>query len=110
MNPSSSVVWVDQMFMRIHNKNRGITYLNLSNVLRMNVEKNEVNIYTIFRPKYSAHRIVFDSNEEAVRFADASLRRKPINAIVQKRIEQPAVDPLAIQAMADWEEEQKQMK
>ncbi len=110
MNPSSSVVWVDEMFTRIYNKNRGMTYLNLSNVLRMNVEKNEVNIYTIFRPKYSAHRIIFNSNEEAIRFAEASFRRKPISGIIQKRIEQPAVDPLAIQAMADWEEEQKQMK
>ena len=99
------------MFTRIYNKNRGITtYVNLSNVLRMNVEKNQVDIYTVFRPKYSAHRIVFDSNDEAIRFAEASNNRKPIRAIVQKRMEQPAVDPLAIQAMADWEEEQKQMK
>jgi hypothetical protein len=104
------------MFVRVNLKNsfnpawNKVSYINLSNVLRMNVEKNQVDIYTIFRPKYSAHRIVFDSNEEAVRFAEASFRRKPIRAIVQKRIEQPNVDPLAIQAMADWEEEQKQMK
>ncbi len=109
------------MFVRTELQNRlfpswkSVSYLNLSNVLYMDVEKNKVNVYTIFRPKYSAYRIHFPSSADALRFADDCMKNKvyspsPVQPItIQKRFDQPSPDPLAIQAMADWEE-QKQLK
>jgi len=109
------------MFVRTELQNRlfpswkSVSYLNLSNVLYMDVEKNKVNVYTIFRPKYSAYRINFQTNEDALRFADQCMMNKksipaPVKPItIEKRFDQPSPDSLAMQAMADWEEE-KQLK
>lgn len=101
------------MFVRVQNRiMKSISYINTHNILYMDIMSNQVNIYTVFRPKYAAYRIQFDSHEEAVRFADSCFRKKPILSspiAIQKRFEQASPDPLAMQAMADWEEE-KQMK
>ncbi len=104
------------MFIRVELQNhfkKSISYINPSNILHMSVDKNQVNIYTVFRPKYSAYRIHFNSHEEAVTFADSCFRKKVVPSsspiAIQKRFDQASPDPLAMQAMADWEEE-KHMK
>ena len=102
------------MFVRVQNRfMKSISYINTHNILYMDIMRNQVNIYTVFRPKYAAYRIQFDSHEEVVAFADSCFRKKVIPSsspiAVQKRFDQASPDPLAMQAMADWEEE-KQMK
>ncbi len=102
------------MFVRVQNRfMKSISYINTHNILYMDIMSNQVNIYTIFRPKYAAYRIHFDNHEAAVTFADSCFRKKVVPSsspmIIQKRFDQASPDPLAMQAMADWEEE-KQMK
>jgi hypothetical protein len=108
------------MFICVETTNRllpfwkSISYINLSNVLHMEVEKKHVNFYTIFRPKYSAYRVHFDTEMRARQFAEECMmkqRYKPISiqpTQIQKRLrmDEASPDPLAIAAMNDWEEEQ----
>lgn len=98
------------MFIRVQTVNRLVplwkttSYINLSNVLRMDVEKNTVNFYSPFRPWGSFYQVRFDTPEEVKTFVEQCLpstSEKPI------RQDQPSPDPLALQAMADWEEEKK---
>ena len=82
---------------------KSIHYINMSNVLRLKVEKNTVSIYTVFRPQRSAFEIKFDSQAAATKFVEQTLNPTPR----VERLDGASADPLALQAMADWEEEQK---
>lgn len=97
-----------------------ISYINLSNVLRLEVEHNYIKIYTIFRPKYSAYRINFASEEEARRFAEQTFARLPQNipclpvehpTKVEKRYRQDEASPdeLAMAVLEEYDT-QKQLK
>ena len=87
-------------------------YINLQNVFRIEVEENVVKFFTNYRPNNGSFNLVFPSNTKALAFADLSLQ-KPLllNQTVQPKgvdqLSQPSADPLALQAMADWENEQK---
>ena len=117
------------MFIRVDLQNRFVPmwksthYINLKNVLQMEVKKNEVMIYTVFRPKYAANTIYFETEESARNFAEncfnkmnyVHLTHQPSSFV--KRIPSPAKidymdqaspDLLAIAALDDWDE--KQMK
>lgn len=113
------------MFIRVETSNRllpmwkSISYINLSNVLHLEVQKKQVDIYTVFRPKYSAYRIRFQTEEEAKTFAErafARLLEKVPRLTVQAptpiqkrfRMDEASPDAMAVAAMEDWE--QKQLK
>lgn len=72
----------------------------------MQVKNNQLDIYTVFRPKYSAYNIQFGSNEEAIGFADRCMMRPKMMKKVE-RLDESSPDAQAIQALVDWEEEQK---
>jgi hypothetical protein len=110
------------MFIRVETYNRlipmwkSISYINLSNVLCLEVEKKHINFYTIFKPKYSAYRINFQSEDEAKKFAEQTfaqishkIRNLPVSNL-QKRFHQDEANPdaVATAAMEDWQ--QKQLK
>jgi hypothetical protein len=116
------------MFIRVETSNRllpfwkSISYINLSNILRMDVEKKHINFHTVFHPKYSAYRINFQSEQEAQQFAEKVFARLPGRvprltveppSYAQKRFSQhydeASPDVLAIAAMQEWEKE-KQLK
>ncbi len=80
-------------------------YINMSNVLRLEVEKNTVTFFTVFRPQKPATAIAFESNAQAIKWADQFTKKKPSPHV--NRMDQASIDPLALQAMADWEEETK---
>jgi len=98
------------MFIRAEMQHRLIPmwnstrYINMSNVLRLEVEKNTVTFYTIFRPLKPATSITFESNAAAIKWADRLLPKQP-HLKPKIRLDQPSADPLAIQAMADWDKE-----
>ena len=113
------------MFIRVETYNRlipmwkSISYINLSNVLHLEVEKNHINFYTIFRPKYSAYRINFKTEEEAHQFVLQTFARFPQKvprlkiqapATLQKRfrMDEASPDAMAVAAMEEWD--QKQLK
>lgn len=115
------------MFIRVETYNRlfpmwkSISYINLSNVLHLEVEKKHVNLYTIFRPKYSAYRINFQSEGEAQQFVEQTFARLPQKVPrlmvqaptkVQKRfrMDEASPDAMAIAALADWDAQSKQLK
>jgi hypothetical protein len=102
------------MFVRVETVNRLVpiwkttSYINLSNVLRMDIEKNHVNLYSAFRPAYSFYQVRFQTPDEAKSFVKQCL--PPPSPIVEGkplRLDEASVDPLVLQAMADWEEERK---
>lgn len=97
------------MFVRINSRDKIVNYINTSNILRMRAKNNQLDIYTVFRPKYSAHTIQFGSNQEAIIFAESCMRKPRFEKKVE-RLDQPSVDMLALQAMEDWEQEQKQLR
>lgn len=98
------------MFIRTDLQHRFIpmwkstNYINMSNVLRLEVEKNTVTMFTIYRPLRPALHINFASNQEALGWADQWLPKQPAPVV---RTDQASVDPLALQAMADWEKERE---
>ena len=97
------------MFVRINSLTRSspvVNYINTSNVLRMKVENNCLSIYTIFRPKYSAHTVIFRSNEQALSFVDQCIRKpRGLPPTKLDRIDQATPDMLAMSAMENWEQE-----
>jgi hypothetical protein len=101
------------MFIRTDLQNRFIpmwkstNYINMSNVLRLEVEKNTVTMFTIYRPLRPALHINFASNQEALGWADQFLP-KQFPAVI--RTDRASVDPLALQAMADWDKEREEEK
>jgi hypothetical protein len=104
------------MFIRTDLQNKLIPiwkstrYINMSNVLRLEVEKNTVTFYTVFRPLKPATSISFESNLEAIKWADQFVTKQTSVATSLVRTDQAAVDPLAIQAMADWDKEREEQK
>jgi hypothetical protein len=106
------------MFVRIETVNRfvpfwrSISYINPANVLRVEVENRKLDIFTVFRPKIAAYTIHFTSQEDAEDFAKKMFIAQSSKRIVNKSSkvlphDQASPDPLAMQAMADWEEENK---
>lgn len=102
------------MFIRTDLQNKLIPiwkssrYINMSNVLRYEVEKNTVTFYTVFKPLKPATSISFESPAAALQWADQFVTKPTPESKPMFRIDQPSIDPLALQAMTDWEEEQKQ--
>ena len=112
------------MFIRVDTYNRlfpawkTITYINLSNVLHVEVANKKVNLYTVFRPKYSAYRINFETHEEAQKFAAQTFARLP-EKVPHLTVQQPATlerrfrqdeaspDPLAMAAVQEWDRQLK---
>lgn len=122
---------VVKMFIRVDLQNRFIPmwksthYINLNNVLQMEVKKTEVKIFTVTRPKYAANTIIFDTEASARNFAEncfdkmnythlthqpsSIVKRIPSQMPDRDRMDQASPDLLAITAMEAYEEE-KQLK
>lgn len=110
MNGSIPFLLADTMFIRVQTVNRFVplwkttSYINLSNVLRMDIEKNHVNLYSAFRPSYLFYQVHFQTHEEAKIFVEQALPSLDAPKPKSLQIDVASVDPLALQAMADWEE------